>query len=326
MNQFSAQPYYAATAAPKRLPESLAEIRLLQVLTRDAHREVVEAVNRWNGPLRAEVRALTALKLTDDSGRSSTKLPVAIIDGMPKPLADVTGEIEPWQWWLVLNRPALELADHGLKLLIEQEKLLSQHVGEVPTRIGAVWLSRNLIGDIVKKSIDEDILARFKKIEEDILGAYWMNASCIHIYWMPLAIFASLFRVTLSTLTVAVLCHELVHAYSHRGMDIDGSSWPTGYFIKTDTYVKEGLAQYYTEQVMRSLQSRLPDGLNTFLAKTAKQSAPYTAYQNWLEKKQPSPEVVRLAMLAFRNSNPPLLTNEKFLQMLKASEAQIRGG
>jgi hypothetical protein len=115
--------------------------------------------------------------------------------------------------------------------------------------------------------------------------------------------------------------------YTHRGVDIDGSSWPTTRFIETDIHVKEGLAQYYTEQVMRALGTRLPDGLETFLTKTSKQSPPYTDYQNWLgEKTQPSPEAVRLTMLGFRNLKTPTFTNEAFLEMLRLSQMQMRGG
>jgi hypothetical protein len=284
-------------------------------------------VKRWNATLRAEVRAITALKFTDDSGRITASIPVAVIDGMPGPLAEATNHIEAWQWWLVLHRPDLELADRGLKLLVDEKDLLSQQVGDISKRIDGVRLSRALIEDTLKKSVDDDVLARFQTIREDILGAYWIHASKIQLYWMTLAIFAPLFRVSLSTLTVAVLCHELVHAYTHRGVDIDGSSWPTSRFIETDIHVKEGLAQYYTEQVMRALGTRLPDGLDTFLAKTSKQSAPYTDYQNWLgEKKQPSPEAVRLTMLGFRNSKTPTFTNEAFLEMLRLAQMQIRGG
>ena len=327
MSDLFNEAYYAAASAPARLPESQAESRLRQVLNDEAFDIVSETVKRWNDTLRKQVRAVTALKLADDSGRTTSNVPVAVVDGLPNLLADATKEIETWQWWLVLHRPTLEQADRGLKLIDDQKDLLSNHISDVSTRMGAVWLSRAFIADILKRSVDENLLMRFKKIEEDILGAYWINASKIQIYWMPLAIFAPLLRVSLSTLTVAVLCHELVHAYSHRGVDIDGAYWPTDCFMKTNTYVKEGLAQYYTEQIMRSLGARLPDGLATFLAKTSKQSAPYTAYQNWLSNNnQPSPEAARLAMLEFRNSKPPVFDHEQFKEMLKLAQAQIRGG
>jgi hypothetical protein len=88
--------YCTAASAPARLPESQAESRLCQVLTREAFDIVSETVKRWNGPLRAEVRAITALKLTDDSGRMTANIPVAVIGGMPKPLAEATSGIEAW--------------------------------------------------------------------------------------------------------------------------------------------------------------------------------------------------------------------------------------
>ena len=324
---FKSDTYSAAAVAPARLSESRAESQLRQVLSRDAFSIVSDTVKRWNTTLRTEVRGITALKFTDDSGRITASIPVSVIDGMPVPLAEATNHIEAWQWWLILHRPNLEQADQGLKLVVDRKDLLAQQVGDISRKLEGVRLSRSLIEDILTKSVDDDVLSRFQTIREDILGAYWIHAGKIQLYWMSLAIFAPLLRVSLSTLTVAVLCHELVHAYTHRGVDIDGSSWSTSRFIETDIHVKEGLAQYYTEQVMRTLGNRLPDGLETFLAKTSRQSSPYTDYQNWLgEKKQPSPEAVRLAMLGFRNSATPNFTNESFLEKLLKAQMQIRGG
>lgn len=321
------EPYYAAVAAPARLPQTQAEKRLSDVLTRQAFDIVSDTVKRWNTPLRAEVRAVTALKLTDDSGRMTASVPVAVIDGMPRSLADATSGFEAWQWWLILNRPALEQAEQGLKLVVDQWDLLTRHLDDVSKDLKAVGTSRALIANILRRSVEKDLLERFGEIEEDILGAYWIHASKIQLYWMPLAIFAPLLGVSLATLTVVVLCHELVHAYTHRGVDIDGFSWPTDRFIRTDTYVKEGLAQYYTERIMHDLRTRLPDGLDTFLEKTSKQSAPYTAYKNWLgDKGQPSPEATRLAMLEFRNASPAVFEHQKFLDRLKLAQGQIRGG
>jgi hypothetical protein len=184
-----------------------------------------------------------------------------------------------------------------------------------------------LIQNILKHSTERTIFERFKKIEEDVFGAYWILASKIHLYWMPLALFAPILSVPLSTLATAVLCHELVHAYTHRGVDTNGESWATNHFIKTDIYVKEGLAQYYTEQIMQNTRDRLPDGLDTFLKKTSRQSPPYSSYQNWLgDKKQPNPETVRLAMLQFRNSNPPAHDHKKFSDLLHSAQVQILSG
>jgi hypothetical protein len=244
---------------------------------------------------------------------------------MPEPLAEAVSHIQPWQWWLVLYRPALEQADQGLKLIVDQSEMLANYLPDTSKGVEAIETSRAFISEILTRSVEIEILDRFRAINEDILGAYWINASKIQIYWMPLAIFAPLLRVPLRTLTIAVLCHELVHAYTHRGVDLNGQSWPTDHFIATDTYVKEGLAQYYTEKIMRELGVRLPDALAVFLAKTAKQAPPYTAYQNWLgDQRQPSPEVTRWAMREFRNSEPPMFGHDQFIDLLR-SEPRTRG-
>jgi hypothetical protein len=188
VSEFFNDAYYAAATAPPRLEETQSEVRLRQVLNATAFDIVDDTVSRWNGALRSEIRTITALKLTND-GRTIANVPVSVVDGMPKPLAELTKEIEAWQWWLVLHRSVLEQADRGLNLVVEQKELLSKHVPDVSTRMGAVWLSRTLITDVLKRSIDDDLLMRFQKIGEDILGAYWVHASKIQLYWMPLAIF-----------------------------------------------------------------------------------------------------------------------------------------
>jgi hypothetical protein len=120
MNDLFSEPYYAAARAPKRLPESEGETRLRRVLTDDAFDVVSDAVKRWNSPLREAIRAITALKLTDDAGRTAASVPVAVVDGMPQPLALATSHIESWQWWLVLHSPELKQADEGLTLILEK--------------------------------------------------------------------------------------------------------------------------------------------------------------------------------------------------------------
>jgi hypothetical protein len=326
MNELFHEPYYAGAKAPPRLPETRAERRLKQVLTQSSKTIVAETVNRWNKPLRDAVRAATALKFTHDSGRVAATVSVEVIDGMPAPLAEGVVDIEPWQWWLVLNRPALMRSDQGLKLIEDHKNMLDNYLGDIAKEVDAIGTSRTFIAKLLGHSVEEDLLARFKSIEQDILGAYWIHASKIQIYWMPLTIFASVLNVDLGTLTICVLCHELVHAYTHRGIDLNRLSWETGQFISTDIYVKEGLAQYYTEHVMRGLVARLPDGLTTFLAKTERQSPPYNAYQDWLgTDRKPSLEATRLAMLEIRNTRPPFFDHESFKKRLISAQAQTSG-
>jgi hypothetical protein len=129
VSEFFNDAYYAAATAPPRLEETQSEVRLRQVLNATAFDIVDDTVSRWNGALRSEIRTITALKLTNDGG-TIANVPVSVVDGMPKPLAELTKEIEAWQWWLVLHRSVLEQADRGLNLVVEQKELLSKHVPE----------------------------------------------------------------------------------------------------------------------------------------------------------------------------------------------------
>lgn len=320
------EPYYAAASAPPRLRESETETRLRRVLSNDARDSVLQAVARWNQTLRQEVRAVTGLRLGEEHGGGRTNVPVIVADGIPAPLADAAEGVESWQWWLALHRPELEQGVYGLDLVTESASMLAQRLGNISDGLAGVDAAQALIKRIMAHSIEKDILDRFRDIQDDIMGAYWFNASKIQLYWMPLAIFAPILRVRLEHLTAVVLCHELVHAYTHRGADIDGESWNTIRFMQTDVYVKEGLAQFYTQRVMESLKLRFPEGREVFDEKTKRQSPPYTAYRNWLgQGKQPSPEAVRLAMLQFRNARQTMTRHEEFVTLLHTAHKQLRG-
>ena len=64
----------------------------------------------------------------------------------------------------------------------------------------------------------------------------------IRLYWMAIALVAQMLAAPLDALTVVVLTHELAHAYSHLGRDIDGRRWETDAFAKTDLSIAEGIA------------------------------------------------------------------------------------
>ena len=61
---------------------------------------------------------------------------------------------------------------------------------------------------------------------------------------MPIALIAAMINVRMEDLAVVTLAHELGHGYTHLGRDIDGTSWDTSGFSKSDSAVKEGLAQF----------------------------------------------------------------------------------
>ena len=99
-------------------------------------------------------------------------------------------------------------------------------------------------------------------------------------------------------LTVVVLTHELAHAYTQLGADIEGRRWPAPAFTRAETGLKEGLAQYYTDRVLRRLERRYGGALKVYETMLPGQPEAYRTHERWLTDS--SPEAVRRAMLEVR--------------------------
>jgi hypothetical protein len=140
-----------------------------------------------------------------------------------------------------------------------------------------------------------------REIREDVFGAYFFNVPVIQIYWMPIGLFAAILDVSIEDFSFVVLAHELAHAYTHVGLDIDGVQWETKEFARADKMIVEGLAQFYTESICNKYATRQPGILKAFNKLLEKQSEPYTDFRNW--GKQHASEIVRFSMIAARSNN-----------------------
>lgn len=149
-----------------------------------------------------------------------------------------------------------------------------------------------------EKAIDDII----RGIDIDILGAYFFRKSTVRLYWKVIGLFAGLLEVAIQDLTVVVLIHELAHAYSHVGRDIDGKQWETGLFAETDADIVEGIAQFYTWVVSDKLSDRAPGVKNAFEALLSKQGGPYVANCGWIEDTARIGEVMRDCLIETRSN------------------------
>jgi hypothetical protein len=111
-------------------------------------------------------------------------------------------------------------------------------------------------------------------ISEDTLGAYFFRVPEVHLYWMVIGLVAGVLGITVESRTVEVATHELAHAYSHLGRDIDRKKWETEAFARTDLNIVEGIAQFYTEVVAGKLETRNPPVLPAYQKLTEIQQGP----------------------------------------------------
>ena len=131
----------------------------------------------------------------------------------------------------------------------------------------------------------------------DVFGSYSLTTHQIELYYVPMLIFSTLSQVDAGAFYAIVLAHELAHAYTHVGRDIDGHYWEE--FEYADPYVAEGLAQYYTERFAQHFPELLPT-YNTLLAW---QSGPYLAHCHWPEHYDK--ETVRSTLIETRRLQRP---------------------
>ncbi len=173
-----------------------------------------------------------------------------------------------------------------------------------------------------------DPLQKILHLEDDILGEYAYGTDCygeeggeIYIYWGIIGLVSDLLGVNVEDLTVVVLTHELAHAYTHQGFEIDGTQWNSSRFRRADKSVREGLAQYFTHLFLTSKQDMFPGAFEVFEKLLGKQADCYSAHTDWVENH--TAEHVRRAMLEARRSNEAV-TTDKFQEMLKSAKKALQ--
>lgn len=136
-------------------------------------------------------------------------------------------------------------------------------------------------------------------------------------------LFAQVLGAPLDSVTAVVLAHELAHAYTHAGLDIDGVRWKSSDFRRSEVAIVEGLAQYYAERALARIVRQCPDGPRTFDQLLTRQRGPYVTHRTWMEKKT-SPEQVRFGLVAIRRDHQATL--QRIDELLEEARSQIGRG
>jgi hypothetical protein len=293
---------------------------LIQQIPEDSEERVDLIRKRMNPILREAIRKETGLLLNRHEmavgAKASDELvtvPIRLIPGIPRELKDFTLDAD-YQLAVLISRFATPL-----KNMQNDAKQIANLIKELETiPMGAEILAsrqrhippvEELVSDLVALMEKMDLAKKILSVDRDILGAYFYNASPlfsnhvirgirIELYWAIIALIAQCLGVTIENLATVVLAHEIGHAYTHIGSDIDGLRWRSQEFAETEHALKEGLAQYYTYRVCTRLREQNPGVYETYERLLKKQSQSYQTHLHWLEYFKP--EDIRLAMLAIR--------------------------
>ena len=248
------------------MPRTVRE--LLEAVGGDAQETVATASKRWREQVRRCILSLTGLKLTRQQDQNTEQLNVHIrIDpGLPEPLRAVEDQEFPSndKWAIEL----IGLSGHDVERLLTACKNLSpliQRLRDIPgwghraeTYDGVLAQTETTALELAEYAAKAELLELIFQINRDVLGRYrpapgdlWPSGGQIELYWLIIGATARLVGAEVEGLTITVLAHEMAHAYTHLGMDLDGVWWEDG-FWQCDIAVVEGLAQYYTHKTLET--------------------------------------------------------------------------
>lgn len=316
---------------------------LLQNIAPDTKKQVDKARNTWNRLIREAIRFESRLSLNPGRGESITdevgiKIQVRLEGGYP----DVLGGFvvpPPFRLAALVSeiRPQLmqlkESAHHVNRFLHRHQQ--ESYLGRL---LDGNFLDASRQAEQLLNLLEEyDLVRELLNTRQDVLGIYrptpqtlnrmenprWytgdpaasLDAGEVILYWGVIGIVAPRLGVSIDALTAVVLTHELAHAYTQAGFDIDGQNWPPAGFFQSDTNLIEGLAQYYTARIAEKLDGRIPGFWTAYQQLLEKQATPYRRHLLWVDEWRASPEQIRHSMLNVRTGNPA--TIEQFEQILK---------
>lgn len=264
--------------------------------------------------LRTECRLVFRTPEESEKHRSGAQVPVEVAPGHPAVLQDVVFP-DDYEWIMLLGgyRMFLEQARAGCTGLLQlRAELESQPNSEQWIRATEAELRSiaNWAGLLLGILDQHDPLKTVLAVSQDYLGVYeydanglfadeyTANRATIRLYWGVIGLAAEWMGCAVEDLAIVVLTHELAHAYTQLGADIAGKRWPASVFAKAETGLAEGLAQSYTDRVLRRLERRYAGALKVYERMLPGQPDAYRTHELWV--KEFSPEAVRRAMLEVR--------------------------
>ena len=262
----------------KRNPEIVIPPGYEHLVEPSQYKLVETTMQKWSPQVRSFMRFETGMKLAV-AGKQHT-VQITVKNYVPKSFDPIINLLNMVNWLLAEKRPLFLNLKAGTNMLVEYfnrnpnaKRQLGLHDDEIQIPSDFLGVLAKILDKLPRWEIE--MMALFRKINEDVMGEYRPHSKAIALHWIPIALIARGIEVSIEDLTLVVLAHEVAHAYTHVGMDIGGSWWETEAFIKTDRAVTEGLAQYFTF---------------VFLAKHAKTESapgPLAAYRKLLEHQGP---------------------------------------
>jgi len=316
---------------------------LLSLVPLDTKDRVDNTRDRANLIVRESLRNETGLRLKRPDAEEVVNVRVRLVEGMPRTLVQrqieekhrVAALIAPWRHTLetlqrsgagTLKLYAILASDRSANALVKDSAASLELVLDSANKLLEQTQGFNLTQWIL--NVHEDVLGIYTyRIPEhyqatfDVPRPRRIGDPHIELYWAVIGLIARSINVAVEDLTFLVVAHELAHAFTHAGFDIDGKTWNCYDFADSVVEVKEGLAQYYAWRVCERAQSTFPGARDAFEVLLKHQPPPYHAQEPWI--KENTPEQVRWAMI--RSRHVGRVDVALFRHMLEEAKALLGG-
>jgi predicted Zn-dependent protease with MMP-like domain len=243
-------------------------------LSRKTAQQVDQAVQLWDRRIRKLMQQVTGLRLPSDR---VLKINVQVDESVPSSLVEAIQERHAKG-----NAPNIE------------ELFASYEVNDLTGLLQSRGVS--FTGGSVQSHTSLE--------HNDILGAYFPENPRIELYWVLIGMFAVALECSVEELTCVVLAHEIGHAFTHLGRDLDNLQWDTANFVRAELTTIEGLAQFYTELTIKQMPRSSHRINGVFENLLQNQPQPYHKHRQWRQSlgkgEQNISEAIRHTMLTCR--------------------------
>ena len=273
---------------------------------------VERTAKQWNGVVRECLRKQTGLRLSTDAEsnpvvgrlRKVRSVPVRVDSGLPIRFVSAVRNMSDQDIMLLLHRSKLDDVIRGTEFMIGKYHDLSKIKGPSAAKSDEIKKVKGFAEGLLERIMGHDKLKSILEVDEDLLGAYFFRIPEIRLYWIVIGAYSQILDIPPDALTVVVLIHELAHAYTHLGYDIDNRDWNTEAFAESDVYLVEGLAQFYTEVICDQIKQRLPAAKDAFGKLLDGQGDVYREHKNWMigDDSGRMGEAIRISMLECRSN------------------------
>jgi hypothetical protein len=295
---------------------------LLAQVPAETQADVKAAYNRHQTVIRNAIKECTRLSFQWDTGDHVLRCAAPVrVDNIGYPIALSYEEIPPGRelisrlaYWRVSLESLLNGGEQTITMVQQLRSLLEDQfrVQEAEDSISSsVGFARQLLAMIDQAEFD--VISYILKVNPNILGVFEYDSreggkrykksysTKISLFWGVIGFVAHAKGWPVATLTAVVLTHELSHAYTHLGFDRDGARWTGEKFSRCDLDLAEGLAQYYTHQVLEKIEDKIPGVVTVFKALQQHQPSAYSIHDQWIPSV--SPEVMGQALAIVRRTN-----------------------